>query len=73
MVFPGGTGIKGLPAGDQEMQVQSLGQEDSLKTEMATHSSILARIIPWTEENVGSQSLGLPESDTTTCVDIIQG
>ena len=71
MVFPGGTGIKGLPAGDQEMQVQSLGQEDSLKTEMATHSSILARIIPWTEENVGSQSLGLPESDTTTCVDII--
>ena len=50
MVFPGGTGVKGLPAGDQEMQVQSLGQEDSLKTEMATHSSILARIIPWTEE-----------------------
>ena len=58
MVFPGGTGIKGLPAGDQEMQVQSLGQEDSLKTEMATHSSILARIIPWTEEPGGLLSTG---------------
>ena len=62
MVFPGGTGVKGLPAGDQEMQVQSLGQEDSLKTEMATHSSILARIIPWTEETGGLQSIGLQKS-----------
>ena len=34
----------------QETQVQSLGQEDSLEKEMATHSSILAWEIPWTEE-----------------------
>ena len=34
----------------QEMQVRSLGREDPLEKEMATHSSILARKIPWTEE-----------------------
>ena len=34
----------------QESQVQSLGQEDPLQKEMATHSSILAWRIPWTEE-----------------------
>ena len=34
----------------QEMWVQSLGQEDPLEEEMATHSSILARKIPWTRE-----------------------
>ena len=34
----------------QETQVQSLGQEDPLEEEMATHSSILAWKIPWTEE-----------------------
>ena len=34
----------------QEMQVQSLGQEDAQEKEMATHSSILAWEIPWTEE-----------------------
>ena len=34
----------------QETQVQSLGQEDPLEKEMATHSSILAWEIPWTEE-----------------------
>ena len=34
----------------QEMQVQSLGQEDALEMETATHSSILAWEIPWTEE-----------------------
>ena len=34
----------------QEMRVRSLGQEDPLEEEMATHSSILARIMPWTEE-----------------------
>ena len=62
MVFPGGIAVKNLPAnaGDQEMQVQSLHQEDSLEAEMATPSSIPARIIPWTEGNVGLQSLGLP-------------
>ena len=37
----------------QETQVRSLGQENSLEKEMATHSSILAWIIPWTEEPGG--------------------
>ena len=37
----------------QEPQVRSLGQENSLEKEMATHSSILALIIPWTEEPGG--------------------
>ena len=41
----------------QEMWVQSLGQEDPLETEMAAHSSILAREIPWTEEPGGLQSV----------------
>ena len=35
----------------QEAQVQTLGQEDALKKELATHSSILAWRIPWTEES----------------------
>ena len=42
----------------QEIQVQSLGWEDSLGKEMATHSSILAWRIPWTEEPDGLQSMG---------------
>ena len=41
----------------QEVWVQSLGQEHPLEEEMATHSSILARIIPWTEEPGGLQSI----------------
>ena len=40
------------------MRVQSLGQEDPLEEEMATHSSILAWRIPWTEEPDGLQSMG---------------
>ena len=40
------------------MWVQPLGQEDSLKKEIATHSSILAWRIPWTEETRGLQSIG---------------
>ena len=39
----------------QEIRVQSLGQEDPLEKEMATHSSILAWEIPWTEESGGLQ------------------
>ena len=39
--FPGGSGVEN-PSAKQEMEVQSLGQEDPLKKEMATHSSILA-------------------------------
>ena len=44
----------------QEMQVQSLGQEDSLEEEMATNSSIPAWRIPWRKEPGGLQSVGLP-------------
>ena len=43
----------------QEMQVQSLGGEDPLEEEMATHSSIVAWRIPWAEEPGGLQSIGL--------------
>ena len=43
----------------QETQVQYLGQEDSLEEGMATHSSILAWRIPWTEEPSRLQSMGL--------------
>ena len=42
----------------QEMQIQSLGREGPLEKEMATHSSILAWEIPWTEEPGGLQSMG---------------
>ena len=42
----------------QETRVWSLGQEDPLEEEMATHSSILAWRIPWTEEPSGLQSMG---------------
>ena len=47
----------------QEMQVQSLSQEDPLEEEMAAHSSIFAWKIPWTEEPSGLQSVGSHESD----------
>ena len=43
----------------QETWVRSLGQEDPLEEEMATHSSILAWEMPWTEEPGGLQSMGL--------------
>ena len=49
--------LKCLPA-MQETWVQSLGREDPLEKEMATHSSILAWRIPWTEEPGGLQSMG---------------
>ena len=47
----------------QEIWVQSLGQEDPLEKGMATHSSILAWEIPWTEEHGGLQSTG-SQADT---------
>ena len=47
------------PAAMQETWVQSLGREDPLEKGMATHSSILAWRIPWTEEPGGLQSMGL--------------
>ena len=49
--------LKRLP-GMWETWVRSLGQEDPLQKEMATHSSILAWEIPWTEETGGLQSMG---------------
>ena len=48
---------KCLPA-MQETWIRSLGHEDLLEKEMATHSSILAWKIPWIEESVGLQSMG---------------
>ena len=49
--------VKRLPA-MQETGVQSLGWDDLLEKEMATHSSILAWRIPWTEEHGRLQSMG---------------
>ena len=48
----------------QEKQVGSLGQEDPLEKETATHSSILAWEIPWTEEPGGLQSIRSQKSET---------
>ena len=50
--------VKNLPA-VQEMWLQFLGQEDPLEKGMVTHSSFLARRIPWTEEPGGLQAVGL--------------
>ena len=49
--------VKNLPA-VQETRIRSVGQEDPLEKEMATHSSILACRIPWTEEPGRLQSVG---------------
>ena len=66
MGFQGGSVVKNLPAMQemQEMQVRSLGWEDVLEEGMATHSSILARKIPWTEELHGLQPIGVTKSQT---------
>ena len=50
---------KNLPAMHLQMQVPSLGREDPLKEDIATHSSVLAWRIPWAEEPGGLQSIGL--------------
>ena len=54
--------VKNLPVMQelQEKQVRSPGREDPLEEGMATHSSILAWRIPWTEEPGGIQSMGPP-------------
>ena len=57
MVFPSGSVVKNPPA-KQEILVQSLGWEDPLENEVATHPSILAWEIQWTEETCGVQSTG---------------
>ena len=63
--FPSGSAVKNLPTVQelQETWVQSLGREDPLEKGMATHFSILAWRIPWTEEpgrlqSIGSQRVG---------------
>ena len=56
--FPGGAVVENSPANAGDMDsVPSLGQEDPLEKGMATHSSILAWRIPWTEEPGGLQSM----------------
>ena len=59
--------VKNLPAMQepQEMQVLSLGWEDPLEEDMATHSTIPAWRIPWTEESGGLQFKGCKELDIT--------
>ena len=56
--FPGGSVVKNLSAMGKT-RLQSLGWESPLEKGMATHSSILAWRIPWTEEPGGPQSMGL--------------
>ena len=56
--------VKNLPA-VLETQVRSLGRKDPLEEGMATHSSIVAQRIPWTEEPGRLQSIGCKESDRT--------
>ena len=56
--------VKNLPA--MQMRVRSMGREDPLEEKMATHSSILAWKIPWTEKpGARLQSMGCKESDKT--------
>ena len=64
--FPGGSVVKNLPTMQetQKMLFQSLGREDPLEKGIATHSSILAWRIPWTEELGGLQSMGSQNSWT---------
>ena len=59
--LPSGSVVKILPANEgdaEDRRVQSLGQEDPLEEEMATHSSILAGKTPWTEKSGWLQSMG---------------
>ena len=55
--FPGGSAVKNTPA-MWETWIRSLSWEDPLQEDMATHSSILAWRIPWTQEPGGLQSIG---------------
>ena len=64
MSLPGGSVVKNLSS-KKEMWIRSLGWEDPLEKEMATHSSILAWEIPWTEEPDELQSMGSQKSHTT--------
>ena len=59
--FPGGFLVKN-PLAVQEMRIRSVGWEDSLEKEMATHPGILSWRIPWTEEPGRLQSMQLPRA-----------
>ena len=69
--FPGGMVVKNPPS-VQEVWVRSLGGEDALEKEMATHSRLLSWEIPWTEEAGGIQSTGSRKSQTG-CREIVLG
>ena len=62
MSFSGGSVVKDPPANAGDVVLS--GRKDTLETEMATHSSIVAWEIPWTEEPGGQQSLGITKSGT---------
>ena len=64
-VIPGGSAVKNPPARAGDMGLIPECQEDPLEEEMATHSSILAWGIPWTEDPGGLQFWGHKEWDTT--------
>ena len=64
--------VKNPPA-MQETQVQSLHQDDPLEKRMGTHSSVLAWIIPWTEEPSWLQPVGCKKSDVTEQLTHMQG
>ena len=61
--FPGSSVVKNLPA-IQETRVWFLGQEDPLGEEMATHSSVLAWEVPWTQELAVLHTMGSQRSQT---------
>ena len=63
--FPGGSAVENLPA-MQKMQVRTLGWEEPLEEEMATHANVLAWRIPWagTEEPGRLKSMELQKSQT---------
>ena len=63
MSFSGCSGVKKMPANVWDSGT-TLGQEDLLEDEMATHTSILAWEVPWTGEPNGPQSMGLQKSQT---------
>ena len=65
--------VKNLPAmqNKQEIRVQSLGWEDPLEEEMATHSSIFAWKVSWTEEAGGLQSMGPEKLDWAHIISIL--
>ena len=63
MGFPGGSAVKNLPAMQETASIP--GQEDLLEKEMATHPSILAWEISWSEEHAGLHTWGHKELDKT--------